>query len=130
MFEQEAKKNKLVSRLVALLGISPGVWFLVVTQTEFGQRITLNCGYWFFMLLIMSFVWLFYAVFIKKILRDAKVTQQHAHDLNEQHMARIVYTSTIFEALVSTVIFVLSVAGFLLTDIVCFMSKFAPTLTA
>lgn len=128
MFEQEAKKNKLISRLVAILGIAPGVWFLVVTQTEFGQQITLNCGYWFFMLIVLSFVWLFYAVFIKKLLRDARVTQSHAHNLNEQRYAQIVYTSTIFEALISTVIFVLSVIGFLLTDVVCFMSKYFPSL--
>lgn len=128
MFEKEAKKNKLISRLVALLGVTPGIWFLVVTQTEFGKKITLNCGYWFIMLFVMSFVWFFYAVFVRKLLVDSKLTQDHAHNLNEKHYAQIVYTSTIFEAIISTIIFVLSVTGFLLTDVVCFMSKYFPSL--
>jgi len=123
VFQDRNKKHKFRSRLVAIMGLLPGVWFLLVTQTEFGERITIQCGYWFVMLFVMSFVWLFYAVFVRTMLVDASRTIVHAHSLNERHAAQIARFSILFESAIAIVIFVLSVIGFLLTDLQCVLSR-------
>lgn len=123
VFQDRNKKHKFRSRLVAIMGVLPGVWFLLVTQTEFGDQMTIQCGYWFIMLFVMSFVWLFYAVFVRMMIVDASQTIIHAHSLNERHAAQIARFSIFFESAIAIVIFVLSVTGFLLTDLQCVLSR-------
>ena len=117
----EVKRHRRRVRLVAILGILPGAWFLLSTNTELGEKLQIGCGYWVFMLIILTAIWVLYAVFAKLIMKDIAAARDHAHSINEQRYYKMAYASTAIEALISSVIFLLSLIGFLATDVRCFL---------
>lgn len=117
-------REKLRARFAGFLGILPGIFFLVVTQTDFGKGISVQCGYWLILLVAMSIIWFTYAVFVKKMVTDFRLAYEHSVERDQKRHFQVAYMSTIFEALVASVIFVMSTVGFILVDMRCFVSKF------
>ena len=118
-------REKLRARVAGFLGILPGIFFLVVTQTDFGRGISIQCGYWLVLLFAMSIIWFTYAVFVKKIVSDFRLAYEHSVDREQKRHFQVAYMSTIFEALIASVIFVMSTVGFILVDLRCFVGKIA-----
>ncbi len=123
--EESVKKHKRRSRIVAILGILPGVWFLLSTQTQLGQRLQIGCGYWVIMLVVLTAIWIFYIIFAKLIMRDISVAHEHAHSLSEKRYYNMAYMTTAAEAFFASVIIILSLVGFLATDIRCFVGQWS-----
>lgn len=119
-----AFRTKLRARIAGLLGLLPGIFFLIVTQTPFGKGIALQCGYWMILLFALGVVWFAYAVFIKRIMYDFRVAFENAPNLVAQRKYQIGYYSTLFEAGIATLIILASAVGFLLVDLRCFVAKF------
>lgn len=121
---QNSFRTKLRARLAAFLGILPGIFFLIVTQTPFGKGISLQCGYWMVLLFALGIVWFAYAVFIKRVMQDFRVAYEHSIDHHQKRHYQMAYYSTLFEALIATIIVLMSAVGFLLVDLRCFVGKF------
>ena len=116
-------KDKLRARFAAFLGILPGIFFLIVTQTDFGKGISIKCGYWFILLILMSIIWFTYAIFVKKIITDFRLAYEHSVESHQKRHFQMAYMSTIFEAVFACIIFLTSTVGFLLVDMRCFLNK-------
>ena len=121
--DKEVKKHKNIARFVAVLGVLPGAWFLIATKTQLGYRLQIGCGYWIIALVILAAVWIMYAILTKMLLKDIGIAHEHAHSLTEQRHYKMAHISTIFEALFSSAIMGLSIIGFLVTDLQCYISQ-------
>ena len=121
--DAEVKRHKRRVRIGAFLGILPGIWFVVSTQTQIGERLQIGCGYWMIMLTILAVVWVAYAIFTKLIMRDISAAHDHAHSLTEQRYYKMAYASTFIEAIIASAIMALSMIGFIATDLRCFISE-------
>lgn len=121
--DKEVKKHKNIARFVSVLGVLPGAWFLIATKTQLGARLQIGCGYWIVALIILSAVWVMYAILTKMLMRDIGIAHDHAHSLSEQRHYKMAYASTAFEALFASAIFGLSILGFLVTDLQCYLSR-------
>lgn len=116
-------RHKNIGRFVALLGILPGSWFLIARYTELGNRLQIGCGYWIAALVLLTAIWVTYAIFTKILMHDISVAHDNAHSLTERRHYKIAYASTFVEALIASIIFALSLMGFLITDLQCYLQK-------
>ena len=121
--DKQVKSHKNVARFVAFLGVLPGLWFLVATHTEIGQQLQIRCGYWIVALIIMTAVSVMYAILTKILMKDISIAHDNANTLAERRHYKMAYASTFIEALVASAIFVLSIFGFLVTDLQCYINK-------
>ena len=121
--DQEVKRHRRRVRIGAILGILPGLWFVLSTQTQLGKKLNIGCGYWMVMLTILAVIWVTYAIFTKLIMRDISAAHDHAHSLSEQRYYKMAYASTFIEALVASAIIGLSMIGFIATDLRCFITE-------
>lgn len=119
----EVKKHKNVGRFVAFLGILPGAWFLVARHTQLGDRLQIGCGYWIVALVLLTAIWITFAIFTKILMKDIGIAHDHAHSLAEQRQYKMAYASTLIEAVIASLIFALSLFGFLITDLQCYLEK-------
>lgn len=117
------KRHKIIARLVAVLGILPGAWFLLATRTEVGTKLEINCGYWMVALVLLTAVWVMYAILTKVLMRDISLAHEHANSLIEARHYKMAFASTFIEAFIASVIFALSLLGFLATDLSCYLSR-------
>lgn len=108
---------------MAVLGILPGLWFLIATKTEIGTKLQITCGYWMVALVILTVVWVMYAILTKVLMRDIALAHTHAPSLVEARHYKLLFASTIIETTISSVIVVLSLLGFLVTDLQCYISR-------
>lgn len=107
---------------MAVLGILPGVWFLVATHTQIGNELQIRCGYWMAALIILTVIWVMYAILTKVLMKDISVAHDNAHSLTEKRHYKMLYASTFIEAAMASLIFALSLLGFLITDLRCYLS--------
>jgi len=121
--DHSVKRHKNIARFVAVLGILPGAWFLLATHTEIGSKLQIGCGYWMAALLILATIWVMYAILTKVLMKDISVAHDNAHSLIERRHYKVLYASTFIEALTASLIFAFSLAGFLATDLQCYLSK-------
>ncbi len=119
----EVKKHKNIARFVALLGIIPGIWFLIATHTKVGEKLQIGCGYWIITLVILTAIWVMYAILTKILTKDIGVAHDNANSLSEQRHYKLLFISTVIESLIASIIFALSLVGFLATDLQCYLSK-------
>jgi len=119
----EVKRHKNVARFVAVLGILPGAWFLIARHTELGKKLEIGCGYWMVALVILTVIWVMYAILTKILMRDIGVAHDNAGSLVERRHYKMTYASTFIETLFASLIFGLSLLGFLITDVQCYLSR-------
>lgn len=120
--DSEVKKHKNVARFVALLGILPGAWFLLATHTELGGKLQITCGYWMAALLILTVIWVMYAILTKILMKDISIAHDNAGSLTERRHYKVLFASTFIEAVVASLIFAVSLGGFLITDLQCYLT--------
>lgn len=121
--EHNVRKHKNIGRFVALLGVLPGVWFLLARYTELGERLKIGCGYWIFALVLLTAIWVMYVIFTKILMKDIGVAHDYAGSLNERRHYKIIYASTLIEALIASAIILLSMFGFIVTDLQCYLER-------
>lgn len=121
--DQNVRKHKNVGRFVAFLGILPGLWFLIARYTQVGSELDIKCGYWIVALVMLTAIWVTYAIFVKILMKDISVAHDNANSLAEQRHYKFSYASTFIEAFIASLIFGLSLVGFLITDLQCYISQ-------
>jgi hypothetical protein len=121
--DNQVKRHKNIARFVSVLGILPGAWFLLATYTDIGGKLQIKCGYWIVALVILTAIWVMYAILTKVLMRDISVAFENAHSLTERRHYKLLYASTFIEALVASLIFALSLAGFFVTDLRCYLQS-------
>jgi hypothetical protein len=121
--DHQVKNHKTIARFVAVLGILPGVWFLIATKTQFGGVLQITCGYWMVALVLLTIVWVMYAILTKILMHNIAVAHTHANSLNEARHYKLLFASTIIETTIASAIVVLSLLGFLVTDLQCYLSR-------
>lgn len=117
------RKHKNLARFVAALGVLPGIWFLLYRYTQIGERLEIRCGYWIVALVILSVIWVMYAILTKILMKDIGLAHEHAHSFEERRHYKLAYASTAFEALIASIIFALSLLGFFMADIGCVLER-------
>ncbi len=121
--QHQVKKHKTLARLTALLGMVPGIWFLVATKTNVGSELEIRCGYWIVALVLLTIVWVIYAIFTKILMRDITVAHEMANSLVEARHYKLLFASTFIETVIACAIIALSLLGFLVTDLQCYLEK-------
>lgn len=121
--DTQVKRHKHVARFVAILGVLPGTWFLLARHTELGKKLEIGCGYWMVALVILTAIWVMYAILTKVLMKDISLAHDNAGSLVERRHYKMAYASTFIEALFASLIFGLSLVGFLITDAQCYLDK-------
>lgn len=121
--DKSVSKHRNIGRFVAVLGILPGSWFLIARYTEIGHKLQIGCGYWMVALVLLTAIWVTYAVFTKILMHDISVAHDNAHSLAERRHFKIAFASTFIEVLIASFIFALSLIGFLVTDLQCYLER-------
>ena len=122
--DKQVKKHKNIARIVAILGILPGTWFVLATRTEVGTKLQIGCGYWMVALVLLTAIWVMYLIFTKVLMRDISVAHDNSQSLVEQRHYKIAWASTFIETLMASLIFALSLIGFFVTDFQCYLHRF------
>lgn len=121
--QHQVKKHKVLARLAALLALLPGVWFLIATKTEVGTQLEIRCGYWIVALVLLTIVWIIYAVFTKVLMKDISVAHEMSNSLTEARHYKLMFASTFIETIIACAIIALSLFGFLITDVQCYLQR-------
>ncbi|OGM31661.1 hypothetical protein A2803_04500 [Candidatus Woesebacteria bacterium RIFCSPHIGHO2_01_FULL_44_21] len=119
--DHSVKRHKNIARFVAILGILPGAWFLLATRTEIGGKLEITCGYWMVALVILAIIWVMYAILTKVLMSDIGAAHDNAGSLMERRHYKIMFASTFIEAVFASLIFAVSLGGFLVTDLQCYL---------
>lgn len=108
---------------MAFLGILPGLWFLIATKTQLGGKLQITCGYWIVALVLLTVVWVMYAILTKVLMRGITLAHANANSLNEARHYKLLFASTLIETTIASAIVILSLLGFLITDLQCYLSR-------